>query len=116
MKRGTLARSALVRSALVLWGAVLLTAPPPGHPPAGAGNADLANADSTPAPVPDFSVGGPPAASEAGPAASVRPGISRPGLGPDGRSQGYTPHSSYTDSLDGRFHAMPTLNLSVKLQ
>lgn len=110
-------RSALARSALALWGAVLLTAPPPGLAPAGAaGNANLASAESTPAPMPDLSVGGPPAASEAGPAASVRPGISRPGLGPDGRSQGYTPHSSYTDSLDGRFHAMPTLNLSVKLQ
>lgn len=105
---------------VALWGAVLITAPhavaPPSHAAADLAGANLATATSSPAPVPDLSVGVPTGAQDPGPAASVRPGISRPGLGPDGRSQGYTPHSSYTDSLDGRFHAMPTLNLSVKLQ
>jgi hypothetical protein len=104
------------RAAVLLWGTLLLSAAPqsysllPGRdvPPA------APRADS-PAPVPDPDMASPPA-SGAGPAAFVRPGVTRPSLGPTVQSQGYTRGSSYTSAIDHRFRPAPTLNLSVKLQ
>ena len=105
-------------AAQVLGAAMLLNAPPPRGvaTPPGALEPTLVPGVSTPAPVPDESVSEPAPVPDRGPAATVSPGITYPGLGPSGTSQGYTPHSSYTDTLDKRFRPAPMLNLSVKLQ
>ena len=71
---------------------------------------------STPAPMPDPDANDPAGLHDAAPAASLRPGVTRPSLGPTTPSQGYTPGSSYDSAFDNRFRPLPTLNLSVKLQ
>lgn len=72
---------------------------------------------ATPAPMPNLDLEQP-AGRDSGPSrASVVPGLSRPGFGMTGDSQGYTAGSSYSDAFDGRFfRVMPTLRLSVPLQ
>ena len=112
-------RAAIVAQAL--GAAVLMSAAPPtGDAQAG----PLATMDapmdapgiSTPAPVPDQSMSEPAPVPDRGTGASVAPSISRPGMGPVAGSQGYTPHSSFSETFDNRFHPAPMLNLSVKLQ
>ncbi len=96
----------------LLLGALLLALPQVG-PLAATTPSPLA----TPAPMPDLDLEQP-AGPASGPARpSLRPGLSRPGYGATGDSQGYTAGSSYSDAFDGRFfRVMPTLRLSVPLQ
>lgn len=99
-----------------LLGAAMLLSVQPGPPPPGpVATADVA-VGATPAPMPDPSVSEPAPVPDRGPGASVAPGFTQPGIGPQAGSQGFTPHSSYGDTFDKRFRPAPMLNLNVTLQ